>query len=235
MAEPAAQFDSESLVARIIEELRTHPEAQALLLRALLTDEFLGMPVRMERMEADIGSLKAITSRMEADIGSLKATTNSLKAITSRMEADIAVLKGDSLEVKLHRRVRPLLSQQLSLRRTRILHSPLMETSPELYGPVEQAFANGVISSPQESRIDATDIIMRAARKADGSAVWVAVEVSNNISQNDIDRVRTSADALGAVFRQDAVAVAAGYHIHPKDQERADDVNVHVLLVSENG
>ena len=46
-------LDADSLVARIIDELRTSPDAQALLLRTLLTGEFLGMPTRLERVEAD--------------------------------------------------------------------------------------------------------------------------------------------------------------------------------------
>lgn len=37
-------IDPESLVARIVEELRANPAAQRLLLRTLLTNELLGMP-----------------------------------------------------------------------------------------------------------------------------------------------------------------------------------------------
>lgn len=40
------QIDLESLVARIVEELRANPDAQRLLLRTLLTNEFLGMPAQ---------------------------------------------------------------------------------------------------------------------------------------------------------------------------------------------
>ena len=42
------RLDPQSLVARIIVELQTNPEAQQLLLRALLTNEFLGMPARLD-------------------------------------------------------------------------------------------------------------------------------------------------------------------------------------------
>ena len=41
-------IDPESLVARIVEELRANPAAQRLLLRTLLTNEFLGMPARLQ-------------------------------------------------------------------------------------------------------------------------------------------------------------------------------------------
>ena len=55
----ASKLNSESLVARIIKELQANPDAQTLLLRALLTNEFLGIPIRLERVEADIVELKA--------------------------------------------------------------------------------------------------------------------------------------------------------------------------------
>ena len=59
----SSQLDPESLVARIIEELRANPDAQRLLLRTLLTNEFLGMPARLQNIERDIAELKADVSQ----------------------------------------------------------------------------------------------------------------------------------------------------------------------------
>ena len=212
MAAAASSLDSESLVARIIAELRADPDAQTLLLRALLTNEWLGMPIRLERIEADVAELK---TRM------------------TRVEADVAVLKGDSLEAKLHRRIRPLLSRRLGLRRTQVLQSPVQDTHPELLEPVEKAFDAGDIDDEQETRINATDFIVRAQRKADRAPVWVAVEASNAISRRDLDRARRTADALSAVFSQDTLAVVAGYRIQPQERRRGDEARVHALLVDD--
>ena len=116
----------------------------------------------------------------------------------TRVEADLAVLKENSLEEKLHRRIRPLLSRRLGLRRTQVLQSPVQDTHPELLEPVEKAFDAGDIDDEQETRINATDFIVRAQRKADRAPVWVAVEASNAISRRDLDRARRTADALTA-------------------------------------
>ena len=51
--QPTTQRDPQSLVARIISELQASPEAQRLLLRALLTNEFLGMPARLDHIEKE--------------------------------------------------------------------------------------------------------------------------------------------------------------------------------------
>ncbi len=242
MTTASPPLDPESLVARIIAELQTTPGAQTLLLRAMLTNEFRGMPLRLERIEADIAELKADVRGLKADVRELKTDVRELKTDVSelktrvgRLEGDVAVLKGDSLEVKLYRRIRPLVSQRLGLRRPQVLHSPVSDTSPELYNPAEQALDDRIITDGQDTRISATDIILRAQRKADRSPVWVAVEVSNDIGQHDIERARQSADALSRVFCQDTMAVVAGYRIHPHDQERATQADVHILLVPEDG
>jgi hypothetical protein len=67
------QIDPESMVARIIAELEGNPEARRLLLRALLTDEFLRIPARLDRIENDIGHLKgnALESRLHKILGGI--------------------------------------------------------------------------------------------------------------------------------------------------------------------
>ena len=214
MVTPSQQLNPESLVARIIAELQANPDAQALLLRALFTNEFLGVPLRLERIEADLAEMKVRQDRMAVDL---------------------AILKGDSLEAKLHRKIRPLLGQNLRLRRTQILQSAVQETQPELFEPVEDALDNGVITEAQEARISATDIILHARHREDPVPVWAAIEVSNSVGQHDIERARQSADALGEVFQQESLAVAAAYRIHSQDLKQADNSNVYVLLIEETG
>ena len=53
-----SELTPESLTARIIAELQEYPEARALLLRALLTDEFLGVPARLVRVEESVDEIQ---------------------------------------------------------------------------------------------------------------------------------------------------------------------------------
>ena len=58
MPEQAAeQLDPESLVAGIMAELKANPAAQQMLLRAMLTREVLGMPVRLNAIERDVAEI----------------------------------------------------------------------------------------------------------------------------------------------------------------------------------
>ena len=69
----AGQLDAESLVARMIAELQANPHAQRLMLRALLTNEFLGMPARLDRIEKDVAELKTRVTRIETDVAATEA------------------------------------------------------------------------------------------------------------------------------------------------------------------
>ena len=213
-----SKLDPTSLVARIIAELQANPDAQRLLLRALLTNEFLGMPARLDRIEKDIAELKADVSQLKTDVSQLKT--------------DVAQLKGSDLEHRLHRRIRALASQALGLRRSRVVQSPVQETAEGFADSVEEALESGRITAVQETRIEATDFIMRAQRRSDKAPVWIAVEASNWVHAGDIERARATADALRAAFDVDAIAVAVGYGIDPLDAERANGAGVRYLEVS---
>ena len=213
--QPSEQLHPESLVARIIAELQANPQAQRLLLRALLTNEFLGMPARLDRIETDIAELKADVGQLKTDVGQLKT--------------DVGSLKGSDLEMRMHRRIRPLVSQRLQLRRARIVQSALHQAKPEFEEPIAHAADAGRISSEQEYRIVATDIILHAQRSRERTPIWVVVEVANRIDAEDIRRSRESADTLAAVFGEEAVALVAGHRIDAADRDRAATAEVRCL------
>lgn len=214
----AGTLDPESLVARIVAELEANPAAQPLLLRALLTDEFKGVPLRLDRIEADIREMKADIRRLKTDVAELKS--------------DVAELKGDSLEFKLPQRIRPFLSQKLALRGARIMQSALgPDQGNELSEAVERAADAGVITDAEETRILATDLILRARRKRSQSPVWVAVEASHTIDGYDVDRAHESAGVLRRMFGEAPVAAVMGYAVRADDKRRAEELGVEVFVI----
>ena len=205
------QLDPESLVARIVEELRANPAAQRLLLRTLLTNEFLGMPARLQHIERDIAELKSDVAGLKNDVGHLK---------------------GSDLEMKVHRRIRPLLSQHLGLRRARVVQSAVHQPPDDFEAKVQKAADENRITGEQEHRLVATDLILQARSSRDANTVWIAVEVANRIDGADISRSRQSADALAAVFGEQALPVVVGQRIDPADRQRAEAAGVRYVTMS---
>jgi hypothetical protein len=221
-----SQLDPKSLVARIIAELEANPEAQRMLLRALLTNEFLGIPARLDAIEKDIAELKVDVNQLKVDVNQLKTDVNQLKT-------DVRHLKGSALENRLHRRIRSRVAESLRLRRPRIMQSPLLEPLSEFADMVDDAFYEGRITEDQDERIQFTDFILRAQRRGDRSQVWVVVEVSNRVGERDIRRAKMSAAFLALVFPEDIIPVAAGYSIDLRDLARAEAEGVRYLEVQE--
>lgn len=219
------KLDPASLVARIIAELQVNPDAQQQLLRALLTNEFLGVPARLDRIEKDVAELKVDVAQLKTDVAELKTDMAALKT-------DVAALKGSDLENRLHRKIRALMSQAFKLRSTRVVQGPVQEPKGEFLDEIENAVRDGRMTEEQESRIDATDFILSAKRRSDPTPVWIAVEASNTVHSGDINRVRASADALQAALHGDALAVVAGYDIDAANAERAEAAGVTYLQVS---
>lgn len=81
------QTDSETLVNRIIAELRADPAAQDMLLKALLTGEFLGIPVRLEGIEETLRSIQASVGAIETRLDRLEAGQQRTENRLDRLEA----------------------------------------------------------------------------------------------------------------------------------------------------
>ena len=218
-----SQLDPESLVARMMAELQANPAARELLLRSVLTQEFLGLPARTEAVENRLAGVEDGLTRLEEAVAKLVETVRQLAG-------DMGHIRGVTLELGLHRSVRSRVSQALGLRRARIMQSQLLEPLPELADRMDSALAGGLITSDQDSRVEATDVILRAKRKSDGAMIWVAIEASGSINEGDIQRARESADILAVMFEQPTEAAVVGHRISVLDAERADAARVHVLV-----
>ena len=88
------QTDSETLVNRIIAELRADPAAQDMLLKALLTGEFLGIPVRLEGIEETLRSIQASIGAIETRLDRLEEGQRRLEEGQQRTEGRLDRLEA---------------------------------------------------------------------------------------------------------------------------------------------
>jgi DNA polymerase I-like protein with 3'-5' exonuclease and polymerase domains len=155
----------------MIAELRANPEVRVLLLRALLTDEFLEMPARMIRVEDDIVQIKFDVSQLQADVSQLQADVSQLQADVSQLKIDVAELKGTNLEIKSVQRIQSIITQRLELRRPRTVHSLTAPMSGNPLDALQDAEELGRIRPGGDSEVLEADLIFSARRRADGEPV----------------------------------------------------------------
>ena len=94
------QTDSETLVNRIIAELRADPAAQDMLLKALLTGEFLGIPVRLEGIEDTLRSIQASIGAIETRLDRLEEGQRRLEEGQQRTEGRLDRLEAGQQRIE---------------------------------------------------------------------------------------------------------------------------------------
>ena len=223
----------ESLVARIIQELEDQPQAKTLLLQTLLTEEFLLLPSRMDRVEESISSLTVEVRALGEQVNSLANTVMFQSHRMDTMSGHLGALRGEAQERKVAFKVNSVISQPLGLTRTRVVLS-IGEVPPrDLLDPIEDAREEDRITDEQFRRILDTDLVFFARRRKNGSVerepVWCAVEISTTIREDDVDRARKSAEALQTAVGIDTLAIVAGPSINDRAQYLIESEDVHYM------
>ena len=195
-------------VQYVIAAVEANPDLREPLLRALLTEEFLQMPVRVARIEKDVDKLKD----------------------------DVGWLRGKAHETDFSRTATSLLNREFGFRRTRVVHGNVVAVpryAEEFADSIAEAAEDGTITDEQLQRIFATDVIVQCRHPQSSDLVWVAVEVSGRVDEGDINRAVQSAQILRAVFAQEALSVVVGERIDSQDAARAQQSGAAFIPLAE--
>ena len=92
--------DSETLVNRIIAELSADPAAQSMLLKAMLTGEFLGIPVRLDGIEETLKSIQASIGVIETRLDRIETRLDRTEAGQQRTEERLDRLEAGQKRIE---------------------------------------------------------------------------------------------------------------------------------------
>ena len=139
----------DSLVVRIIGELNANPEARTLLLRALLTDDFLLLPAKVDRLM----ELPPKFDRLQEEV----------RPITT----DLAPIRGAHARDAAQRAVRRI---------ARIVNCRLQEqlNDDDLYDFTANNDTTGITPEDLKS-FENADIVLRASHRDTGEIHYIAV------------------------------------------------------------
>ena len=180
----------DSLVARMIGELNANPEARTLLLRALLTDDFLLLPAKVDRL-------------ME-----LPAQVDRLQEEVRQITTDLAPIKGAHARDAAQRAVRRI---------ARIVNCRLQEqlNDDDLYDFTTNNDTTGITPEDLKS-FENADIVLRASHRDTGEIHYIAVEASFTGGEDDTRRALRNARYLTRFTGQPAHAVVAALRLTPE-------------------
>ena len=227
----------QELRARLLtEELVALPEKFAELVAKF--DEFVAATNRrFEALESDVKVLKEDVAVLKEDVAVLKEDVAVLKEDVTVLKEDVKVLKDDVGALKgsdIERRVRDnilnIAKDTLGLTRGRVLLRGSGDIDSQLRAAIEQAEARGVVTEEDVDNLLVADIVIRARRAADRRSVYAVFEVSSTINNRDIDRAQARAGSVAAITGDEALAVVLGGVIRPRQQQRAAEQGVAVVI-----
>ncbi len=212
----------EEAVARLTEaQARTEERVARLEERVSQVEDRLG---RVEEALARLAEAQARTEERVARLAEAQARTEAvLQALidrVDRLEIRVGRLEGRDLE-RYYRERAPAIFGQAGFRRVRVV--PIEEVA----GRLDDLEERGLIGPEDRLRLLRTDLFVQARRQ--GREIWLAVEVSATVDDQDVERAVKSAELLGRFFEVEAQAAVAGHRVLPAAEELGQRQNVLVI------
>ncbi len=184
----------------ILEALERDPALREALRRHILTDELLQMPVRLQRIETDVSTLKDNLSSLTTTVNRIEDNVSTLTTTVNKMGGDVSMLKGSDYESHVARLASRFLHRQLGIAAT-VFSSQRNQAA--LATLLDDAEKQGTIDADET---DKTDLILTT----DGPTDYILAEISITIQQRDVDRATHRAALLAKATGQSVTPFAFG-------------------------
>lgn len=178
----------------------------------------------MEATNARLYSLESAVVVIQRDLGEMKETLGVV-------QQDLSAIKGRHVEMDLQGKIHGILGMR-RMRRVRVVRAGYPAVSlPKFCDSVSESLEAGRITDEEYVRVMETDLIARARRQGFDGSVYVAVEASNRLDRDDVDRVERTRQILATVFPQSEIrAMVYGVEISDEDRRHAESRGVETLL-----
>ena len=225
----ALTIEVRALTARM-DDLTARVDALTIEVRAL-TARVDDLTVRVDALTAKVDAFVEAT---DLRLNSLEEGQRRLEKRMDGMQSRLDQLWGDRLEAKLPSRLTTPLIREFDVKRSQYVWAGnrvlIGDRNPKFIDDAYAAADAGKITEQEVTRLQATDLVIRARRNSDGATIWFAVEASGVINKDDIDRARQSADAITKVYEQDAIPLVYGIRIPYQQREQAREQGVRVFI-----
>jgi hypothetical protein len=242
--------------ADIIRALREHPEWLEELRKIILTTELIELPKKFEEMLVRMEKLEKKVDKIEKDVEILKQDVAILKQDVEILKQDVAVLKQDvailKLDVAVLKQDVAVLKQDVSylkgefgrfkgkeFERTireryyayfgRILRKSKLIPFEEIIPLLETAEEEKIITEDQKVSALQLDLLIKGEIKKAKKEVYLAIEVSYSLQEDDIERAIERAGILAYVLKGEVIPTIVAVEIKEEIQKSAENKGAFVI------
>jgi hypothetical protein len=172
----------------LVRLVESHPEWRAELRRLVLTDALLALPEQVGVLTREATTLAATQQRLAEQMTTLTIQVTSLARSVQTLTDDMGEVKGKILEADYRTKGPSYFG--------RLIRRPHVLTSDELVTLLEDPRERGAFSDAEVQELYDADLVVRGRRTADGTEVYLVVEVSWGVGPYDVERAARRAALL---------------------------------------
>ena len=221
--------------ADIIKALKEHPEWLEELRKIILTTELIELPKKFEEMLERMKKLEKKVDKIEKDVEVLKQDVAILKQDVAILKQDVAILKQDVNYLKgefgrikgreFERTIRERYYAYFGklLRKSKLI--PFEEIIPLL----DSAEDEKLITEEQRFSVLQLDLIVKGKIKVTKKEVYLAVEISYSLQEDDIEKAIEGAGILAHIFKKEVIPVVVAVEIKEEIEKSAEEKGVLLI------
>jgi len=236
--------------ADIIRALKEHPEWLEELRKIILTTELIELPRKFEellenvkkidkkvdRIEQDVTVLKQDVSVLKQDVAILKQDVDILKQDVAILKQDVAVLKQDVAVLKQDvaylkgefgrfkgREFERTIREKYYAYFGKLLRKSKLINFEEILPLLESAEDKNLITEEQKLSVLQLDLLVSGELKPTKKRVFLAVEVSYSLHEEDIERSVERANILAHLLKKEVIPVLVSVEVKREIEKKIED------------
>ena len=183
-------------------------------------------------LKGDVAELKGDVVELKGDVAVLKVGQARLEGAVSRLEGQVGNLRGNSYEQRIGDTISSIMTDRMNIRVRALKRSNLADDS-EFFDLLHGAEGRGVISRQERNDLANADIVLQERGHPDADPLYVVIEVSTTVANDDVIRSYERASILQRATGTRTIPVVVGANVDEARQRLAQERNVTLITVSE--